>query len=498
MALSSEVSVAKVVRGALYLYIGTLVVNIVGYLYWIIVSKFVSPSDIGVASLVTNISAITMGVVSLGIPMGIRRFLGKAYMEKNMEEFRRFASMGLIILLLTSGLAALVFIAFREYLAELANVEPVFVIMLSMLVILTTCNTLFNSLFVSTVRTKVVMILSILNSVNRLIIGTFLVYIGYRAFGIVLGILIPVSITFLLYLALSIYSGYLDGIFFEIDAVKEVLKAGSANWIPQVIFLFGVNFGVILVYGMRGAFEGGLYYIALAIARVIFAINASLSSLLFPILSGMKDRRKRVAWRVTRFALAVVTPISVVVALYGDVILSMFRPEYVQAHTALAILVIGAAPAAIISMINVLIYAYGMYKRVLKIGLSSNVPRLLMYFILTPIMGSTGAALSFLIGVFTGLTVAVFFAYKVGFKISWRDVAVLIPTPFLLAVPVYMFNVPWFIGTPLIVAVSLFIYARLKALLLEDVKEIAKAILPRKVIEFGLEKFGWLIDFVFK
>jgi len=498
MALSSEVSVAKVVRGALYLYIGTLVVNIVSYLYWIIVSKFVSPSDIGVASLITNTSAITMGVIALGIPMGIRRFLGKTYMEKNMEEFRKFASMGLTILLLTSGLAALIFIAFREFLAGLANIEPVFVIMLSMLIILTTCNALFNSLFISTVRTKVVMLLSIFNSVNRLIIGTFLVYIGYRAFGIVLGILIPVSITFLLYLALSIYSGYLDGIFFEIDAVREILKAGSANWIPAVIYLFGVNFGVIVVYGMRGAFEGGLYYIAFAVAAVIFAINASLSSLLFPILSGMKDHRKRMTWRVIRLALAIVAPISVVAALYGDVALSMFRPEYVQAHMALAILVVGAAPAAMVSMINVLIYAYGMYRRVLKIGLSANVPRLLTYFILTPIMGIVGAALSFLIGVFTGLTVAVFFAYRVGFKISWRDVAILIPTPFLLAVPMYVFNVPWFIGAPLIIAVSLFVYARLKALLLEDVKEIAKAILPKGVIEFGLEKFGWLIDFVFR
>jgi len=498
MALSGEVSVAKVVRGALYLYVGTLIVNIVSYLYWIIISKFVSPSDVGIASLIINVSTITVGVTSLGIPVGIRRFLGKAYMEGGMAEFRKFASMGLTILLLTSGIAAIFFITFREFIAELAGIEPIFIIMLSILIVLTACNTLLSSLFVSTVRTKVIMILNILNSIIKLVVGTFLVYIGYRALGIVLGILIPISITFMLYLALSVYSGYLDGVFLEFNAVKEILKAGSANWIPRVIFLFGVNFGAVVVYSMRGAFEGGLYYIAFAIAAVIFSINTSLSGVLFPMLSGMRDRRKRVAWRVTRLALAVVAPISVVVALYGDVALSMFRPEYVQAHGALAILAVGAAPAAIASMINILIYAYGMYRRVFKIGLSSNVPRLFMYFILTPIMGIIGAALSFLIGVFTGLAAAVFFAYKIGFKISWRDVAILIPTPFLLAVPMYVFNAPWFIGTPLIIAVSLFVYARLKALLLEDVKEIAKAILPKGVIEFGLEKFGWLIDFVFK
>ena len=55
---------AEVIRGALHLYIGMIVANLLGYFYWLVTARLTTPEDVGTASMVINIASIITGIYS--------------------------------------------------------------------------------------------------------------------------------------------------------------------------------------------------------------------------------------------------------------------------------------------------------------------------------------------------------------------------------------------------------------------------------------------------
>lgn len=80
----------------------------------------------------------------------------------------------------------------------------------------------------------------------------------------------------------------------SLEPIKEVIKAGIPSWIPSLLTTAGTWLGVLGIYGLAGSNQTGNYYIAFMIASVLYSLPSSfLSLMLFPVLSGMDDGRKR-------------------------------------------------------------------------------------------------------------------------------------------------------------------------------------------------------------
>jgi len=143
----------------------------------------------------------------------------------------------------------------------------------------------------------------------------------------------------------------------------------------------------------------------------------------------MKDMRKRTTWEAMKISLLITAPLTAVLAVYGDVLLATLKPEYREAHPALAILSIAIIPSTIATGINTLTYAYGIYRLVLELGLATNITRTTLYVALTPIAGGRGAATAFLAGTIAGMATAIHIAKKLNFRINWREIATLLAVP---------------------------------------------------------------------
>lgn len=93
----------RVARGAFYLYVSTLIVSFLGYVFWLVISKLTTPDVVGLASTAVSLAIILSSLTIFGIPTGIQRFLGKAHAEGDMTSLKSYLSNGLTVLTLASG-----------------------------------------------------------------------------------------------------------------------------------------------------------------------------------------------------------------------------------------------------------------------------------------------------------------------------------------------------------------------------------------------------------
>jgi len=265
-------------------------------------------------------------------------------------------------------------------------------------------------------------------------------------------------------------------------ACKNIFIASIPTWISQIIGLIGANLGTLIVFGSIGANQAGSYFIALTVFYAVGSIRGSIFGIAFPVLSAMDDERKRLVWRLVKMSLILSLPISFTVILYSDEVVGIIGPSYIEGSVPLKILLLSMITSTYNMGMGTLVYSYGQYRKLIGMGLSSDASRIMLYFILVPLYGNTGAALAFTVGSFLGFVVSLIVAKKIGMKIFWKDLTLLFIIPGGLAFVIGLFQLHYIIGVPLLLVISMMSYLRLHILSKSDIHNYFE-ILPDKIAE---------------
>jgi O-antigen/teichoic acid export membrane protein len=177
--------------------------------------------------------------------------------------------------------------------------------------------------------------------------------------------------------------------------------------------------------------------------------------------------------------------------------MELLGQNYGGASSPLQILLLSLLPAAVASGTNVLVYAYGHYKQVLAIGLATNVPRTILYFVLIQMYGNEGAALSYTIGAITGFAISIIVAKRMNFQIFWKDLGLIMVIPAGIGLAMNYFGLNYIVGIVVTIALSYILFLKLQILTSLDIADMS-VILPGKaskaalrvsrIIERGLRK----------
>jgi len=143
----------------------------------------------------------------------------------------------------------------------------------------------------------------------------------------------------------------------------------------------------------------------------------------------MNDGRKRMSWRVIKICLILGMPFVSSIIFYPQEILQVFGEDYLPGSITFQILLLSIFPTIVTFGIYYLAYAYGNYRQVFTIGLTSDGLKTILYFILTPLYGLEGAAISYTVGSLIGFLVSIIIAKKIGMLIFWKDLAVILVIP---------------------------------------------------------------------
>ncbi|MBI4258739.1 MAG: oligosaccharide flippase family protein, partial [Thaumarchaeota archaeon] len=361
-------------------------------------------------------------------------------------------------------------------------------------------TSILTGAFVALLHARTLLLAQILASTSRIVAGVILVILGLGALGVAIGNSFVFIVLFIvLWISISSHLRIMrrPHVSEMKKAARELLEAGSVSWVPNVIYILGTQLGIIVVFGAYGAFEAGVYFIALAILSIIASIYSSIMGVAFPILSGMTGGRKMAIWRAIRLSLVFCMPLTIAALTFPRPILGIFGEAYAVADLTLSVLLFSTIPLIISTGVYTLVYAYGNYRQVFAIGLAGNVPSVVLYFLLTPLLGGLGASYSYLAGAISGVIVSVAVAHRIKMQIIWFDVYKATSIPLIIGSLAFVANLNWLIGGLAILFVSFFGYTRLNLLTKQDMKDLAEAILPRNVTNSIYHRLGWMIGILY-
>lgn len=368
-------------------------------------------------------SIIFSTIATIGIPVGVSRFIAKSFHEKRIDEAKIFVRNSLILISLgIIGSFAVLFVINKWIYVTL---DQTLIIFAMILIGSHTINNLLNSIVVASLKTKIIpKIMAVASSVKIILVvslvlmhtGSIGVLLGYASFEIVTSTLLGFAV-----IRMTRNKKFGSSNICVNHSLKTILDASLPSWVPKLITLFsGANLGTIIVFGSSGSAEAASYFLSYTISLAVFSIVLPLFTVAYPALSAMSDGRKRLTWRIIKISTVISIPFSSSVFFYSDDVIALLGSHYADASLLLRLFLIAIFPNSISLMIGQLVYANGNYRQVLYIGLASSIPTTLLYFVLVPILGSTGAAMSYLVGSIGGLAMSAIISKKIGMQVHWK------------------------------------------------------------------------------
>ena len=141
---------------------------IIGYAFWIILSRMTTPEIVGISSALISFATIIISVAAIGVPLGVQRFLGKLFIEKRFEDAAVFVKSSFLIISL--GLTASTIIILVSSYLIFDYFGFVLVVASLILIVVSTVSVVLRSIIIASLKTKRLLIASTISSVIKLLL----------------------------------------------------------------------------------------------------------------------------------------------------------------------------------------------------------------------------------------------------------------------------------------------------------------------------------------
>jgi O-antigen/teichoic acid export membrane protein len=486
-------------RGAVYLYLHFLSSIVSGYIFWILITKFATTETIGNFALIISLAEIFANIAILGIPDGVQRFLAKSFSEKRLGDARAIVRISLILLFVGIIISSGVTLIFNGWFQKVFGIHFNLIVIINLILASNAVYLLLYSVVIASLRTQVLPIIIVISSASKIIVGIIAVSMDTGVWGLALGY------TFLGQSLSSLLLGIVIKKILNVpdrDKIPNInirntstnlMTASLVAWVPNLISIIGLQLGTLVVFGMQGPDQSGVYFIVIMLFSGINSILIALYTIALPVLSSMEDGRKRFAWQTIRLSSIVTLPLSSSLLFYAKDIMQFLGPNYTEGSTSFQILLLSVFPNAVAAGVDTLVYSYGHYRSSLAITIAISIPRTVLYFLLVPHYGATGAAISYTIGSLIGFVLSIVVSRRVPMKLTWNNLLSILAIPMAVNFILAALHITYIIGIPISVVVSYMILISLNIVSRSDLAYIVQ-LLPYRVSQFLIKSFKKVED----
>jgi len=386
-------------RNAIYLILNSAATAALGFVFWIMAARSYSPEQVGLASAVIASASFLAMLSTLGLDYGLIRFLPNSG-EKSSVMVNSCLTIG--------GVAAIV--ASLIFLAGLTIWSPALIFLRQsplafgcfvVLVVAWALALLLHNVFVAHKRANFTLLGGLIQGLTKLALviplAAFLHASGIFA-SWAIGWILVVIVSLLLLLP-RVQSAYRPLPAIRREAISEMARFSFANYIATLIAATPVFILPLMVVNLLGAEQNAYYYIAYAIATVLFLITRSTSLSLFAEGSHDEEGLTGYVRRSLKFSFLILIPLIIIVFIIGDKILLLFGEGYSQEATRL--LWMFALSSVPITINGIYLYKKRVEKKMKSvIGLNalSVVLTISLSYFLLPVIGIIGAGIGWLGG----------------------------------------------------------------------------------------------------
>jgi len=362
-----------------------IVVSVTNWLYWIIVSRLASTSEIGQATSVYSLLLLISTVSQIGLEYPL---LKKASLPRSQILGTALA----IELILTSGsIAVVVFLANTDmYHASLGQ----YVLVAVALLVLSPISFVGRFALLGISNARSVLAFDVAATIAKFLTAYILLSIGFGAFGILFSYMIASLMT-------AITMIFAAGRRLSLRMIRdkrriiEILKEGLSNAPSKLSRTLIITLSVILLaaYGISDS-DIGIFYIALMISIVGAGLASSMS---FTVIPASSESKTDLSSGSLRIGLSLTAPLIAALIVAPANILAIIGMEYATAHTILLVLSMAILPTAVVMNAISKFNNSDEQRKIIAIGVIQIAVFMTSFMILVPYYSSLGAAYSILI-----------------------------------------------------------------------------------------------------
>ena len=389
----------KVVKGSLILTFSNLTVRFAGYVFRILMGRFLTPSEFGLLNLALPIQYMVILFASSGIAPSVAKFVSEA---REDEKGRAGIIYSSIIFYLAIGTAlGLFFYLIAAPLGTQVFHEPAVVDLLKIAALafpIGMATAAITGTFQGYKRFDLMAATLIFQQLSRIAFGVVLVFVGYQAFGAILGsslgfaAALPLALIFLRYVPMGSFA-VAGGAFKKVFMFSLPVSLTS-------LATFALTYADVLLIGYYlSPYEVGVYSAASPTSRLLLAFSSALYAVLLPSVSELKPEKsvpeiRSHLQRAYLLTLGGLLPVVLISILYaGDIISILFPGEgYAGAVEPFKILVIGATFLGVFTVNSAVFQGVGHPGTPMRIMAAAAGIDIVLNILLIPAMGIMGAA----------------------------------------------------------------------------------------------------------
>jgi O-antigen/teichoic acid export membrane protein len=349
LKLYKGIRCSSLYNNAFYLMLNTVTLSVFGFLFWNIMARSFSSSNVGIGTALNSASGLVASFAGLGLGIGLVRFVPEI-----KEGTVRLLNSAFTLAGLAAIAGSIIYLSGVQQWAPALNFLCKNYWVAGFFVLFTVCITLSGLVDQSFIAARVcnyVFLKNLIASLLKLPLP-ILVFASLKGFGIFAGVgtafFITIAITLFLLLP-KVYNGYFPRPTWDKDMLKQVLPFSFTNYLSGLLSGVPTFIYPLMILNVMGPEQNAYFYMAWMIAMVLGVIPSSFAQSLFaegsynPGRMGGGDGRKALL-----LAVLLTIPAAGIIAFLGGWILHFFGPAYAQNGTGvLRILVLSIFPLCV-------------------------------------------------------------------------------------------------------------------------------------------------------
>lgn len=311
----------------MYLMFSTIILSVLGFVFWIFVAHLYSPAQIGSASALIAVMLLISYVSYIGLNSSLVRFLARSKypsgdINASILAVGGVAALSSVAVLLAGGAL------FTDNLAYFRD-DPVGRVLFVVMNVVATVNVLTDSVFIARRRAKYHTIAYTVFGTVRLILPILLIAAG--AMGIFLAFVVAGGVS----LALSLFMMWRGCDYHPLTKphwrfIIDSRRYTTHNYIANLLVaLPGQLLPTFMIVNL-GATQTGFFTMAWTMANLLYVIPTAITNSLLAEGSHDPHEQKRNLGHAVRVMVAFLVPIVAVAILVAPYLLHLFGAQYSQ------------------------------------------------------------------------------------------------------------------------------------------------------------------------
>jgi O-antigen/teichoic acid export membrane protein len=375
-------SVNRFVTPGFVLSIDLLMVSVVNWLYWLIISKITTPNEVGQATSVYSFAVLASAITLLGFEYTL--------VKRGSQEPLHI--LGTVVILesfiIVAAFPFLFFFVDNLYHGSLSELTWIAI----GIVVFSSQRHIMRYALLGISDARSVLIINLVGVSLQLAVGFALVTLEFGATGILASFL--VNMIFVTIASAMITKKSFSFCYGGLSYVKATLKDALVNT-PAPLAKTSIYSLSVVLLALVGVNQDdiGTFYIALMLSVVTGGFAANMALMVIP--ASLRSKRDLSADSV-RIGISLTAPLIVILMTSPESILSLIGQAYASSATILVVLAAAIIPHTIVANSISKFNNLGSPKKIVAIGCIHVSTFLSIFYLIVPDYGTLGAAISIL------------------------------------------------------------------------------------------------------